>query len=99
MYPLTNISPEPTRRYLIDIKEQKAVFEAMREAGESLLAIFHSHPRTDAAPSVADIDLAFYPEAFYVIVSLAGKSPDVQAFRIDRNRRMVLPVALHITGD
>lgn len=99
VYPMTNVSPEPTRRYLIDVKEQKAVFEAMRNAGESLLAIFHSHPRTEAVPSETDIELAFYPEAFYVIVSLVNEPPDVRAFRIERDSRTVLPVTLMIAGD
>ena len=33
-------------------------------------------------PSQTDINLAFYPEAVYIIVGLAGEEPDVRAFRI-----------------
>jgi hypothetical protein len=33
-------------------------------------------------PSQTDINLAFYPEATYIIVGLAGEDPDVRAFRI-----------------
>ena len=33
-------------------------------------------------PSQTDINLAFYPEALYVIVGVAEEEPDVRAFRI-----------------
>ena len=38
-------------------------------------AIYHSHTRTEPVPSQTDINLAFYPEATYIIVGLAGESP------------------------
>ncbi len=45
-------------------------------------AIYHSHTRTEPVPSQTDINLAFYPEALYFIIGLAGEEPDVRAFRI-----------------
>ena len=35
-------------------------------------AIYHSHTRSDPFPSQTDINLAFYPDALYVIVGLDG---------------------------
>lgn len=96
VYPMSNVSPEPTSRYLIDVKEQKAVFDTMRAVGESPVAIFHSHPRTPAFPSETDIDLAYYPDLVYLIVSLAAEPPDMRGFRIDREVRGVFPVTLQI---
>lgn len=96
VYPLANVSPEPLRRYLIDVKEQKAVLQAMRTSGETPMAVFHSHPRTEAYPSDADIDMAYDPHLTHIIVSLAGLTPDVRAFRIDRATRTVAAVSLLI---
>lgn len=96
VYPLTNVADDPTRRYVIDADEQKATVAAIRKAGRTPLAIFHSHPRTPAYPSDTDVDLAYHPGLVYVIVSLAVEPPNVRAFRIDRKARRVSPVAFHV---
>lgn len=55
----------------------------MRERGEELIAIYHSHPRAkDPEPSATDVRLAYYPSAVYLIVGLAGDEPCVRAFRV-----------------
>ena len=56
----------------------------MRERGEQLLAIYHSHPRSaDPQPSATDVRLAYYPSAVYLIVGLGDPEPCLRAFRID----------------
>ena len=62
--------------------EQYKIQSAIEDAGHELGAIYHSHTRTPPFPSQTDINLAFYPEALYVIVGVAGDEPDVRAFRI-----------------
>ncbi len=37
-------------------------------------------------PSQTDINLAFYPDALYVIVGVAGEEPEVRAFTIRDGR-------------
>jgi proteasome lid subunit RPN8/RPN11 len=55
----------------------------MREAGEDLLAIYHSHPASPAAPSSIDIAEAGYPDAIYLIISLNTKGVlEMRGFRI-----------------
>ena len=55
----------------------------LRDTGESLIAIFHSHPHGPAEPSQTDIRRAYYPEAAHLIVSLAElERPQAAAFRI-----------------
>jgi proteasome lid subunit RPN8/RPN11 len=47
-----------------------------------MLANYHSHPATPARPSVEDIRLAYDPDIFYFIISLATGKPEIKAFRI-----------------
>ena len=54
----------------------------IRQRGEAMLGIYHSHPRTAAYPSPTDVEMAFYPEAIYFIISLAG-AIDLRAFKIN----------------
>ncbi len=66
--------------------EPKALLRAMHDMedrGWDLLAIYHSHPHTEAFPSATDVELAFYPDATYVIVSLQEPDqPTLRAFSI-----------------
>jgi [CysO sulfur-carrier protein]-S-L-cysteine hydrolase len=81
IYPAANAAASPLR-YEIDGPEQYRIQMAIDDEGLDLGAIYHSHTRSDPVPSQTDINLAFYPEALYVIVGLAGEQPDVRAFRI-----------------
>lgn len=65
--------------------EPKQLLRAMREIEDEgwALAIYHSHPHTQAYPSATDIRLAAYPEATYLIVTLQDRDrPDIRAFTI-----------------
>lgn len=67
--PMRSIMPSPDA-YVMDPLQQIEVFARMREQGESLLGIYHSHPGGPPEPSGADVQMAFHPEAAYIIVSL-----------------------------
>jgi len=69
-------------RYEMDGMEQYRIQSAIEDAGQDLGAIYHSHTRSAPIPSQTDINLAFYPEALYVIVGLKGAEPDVRAYSI-----------------
>ncbi len=73
VYPIDNISECPATRFELDPKQQIAAINAMREKGEQLLAIYHSHPTASAEPSQHDIQRANYPDAIYLIISLNTK--------------------------
>jgi proteasome lid subunit RPN8/RPN11 len=51
-------------------------------AGEEFWAIVHSHTHSPARPSPTDLGLAFYPDALYLLVSLAEDEPAANAWRI-----------------
>lgn len=71
-------------RYEMDPKELLQVYKTITDAGEDVVAIYHSHTRTKAFPSQTDINLASgWPDSVYIIVSLEDKDePDVQGFWI-----------------
>ncbi len=70
-------------RYSLSSDDQYRVLKDIEERGEELAAIYHSHTASAAYPSQTDINLAFYPDSLYLIVSLEDESnPDVRAFQI-----------------
>jgi proteasome lid subunit RPN8/RPN11 len=81
VYRAVNAAASPLR-YEIDGAEQYRIQMDIDDAGHDLGAIYHSHTRSKPYPSQTDINLAFYPEALYVIVGLAGEEPEVRAFYI-----------------
>ena len=81
-YELRNNDPS-VLRYNADPQDLLAAMREMWDREWELLAIYHSHTHTPAYPSATDVRLAFYPEAYYVIVSLQEPDlPRVRAFRI-----------------
>jgi proteasome lid subunit RPN8/RPN11 len=60
-----------------------AAFAEMDRLGLDLVGIYHSHTHSPARPSRTDIELAGYPDTYYLIVSLADPArPDLRAFTI-----------------
>jgi proteasome lid subunit RPN8/RPN11 len=83
IYKLTNSAGNPLVTYEAEPEDLFAAQREMRERGESLAAIYHSHPRSaEPFPSETDVRLAYYPDATYLIVGLAGPQPIVRAFAI-----------------
>jgi len=81
LHPARNAAASPLR-YEIDGMEQYRIQSAIEDAGHDLGAIYHSHTRSAPLPSQTDINLAFYPDALYIIVGVAGEEADVRAWRI-----------------
>ena len=82
VYRARNVAPSPKLAYEIDGAEQYKIQMEIEDTGLELGAIYHSHPRTEPYPSQTDINLAFYPDAMYVIVGLRGTQPEVRAYSI-----------------
>lgn len=73
--------------YVMDPREQLRLMDAIDDAGEDLLAIYHSHTRSAAYPSRTDVELAFFGQTLYVIVSLANPDdPEIRAFHLRRDQ-------------
>ena len=82
VYRARNAEASPLR-YNLDPQDQFRIMTEMDERGEELSAIYHSHTASPAYPSQTDINLAAYPDALYLIVSLAEGEKDLRGCRID----------------
>ncbi len=89
--PLTNAAASPFR-YLIDPDEQLRTMLDIDDLDEVVWAIVHSHVASPAVPSDTDVGLAAYPDALYLICSLADVTPHVRGWSIDHG--VVSEVAL-----
>lgn len=63
------MAADPTRNYELAPKEIVRLMREFRAQGLEFLGIYHSHPNGDNVPSPRDIELAYYSEAIYFIVS------------------------------
>jgi [CysO sulfur-carrier protein]-S-L-cysteine hydrolase len=81
VYRARNAEASPLR-YNLDPQDQFRIMSEMDERGEELAAIYHSHIASPAYPSQTDINLAAYPDALYLIVSLVEGEKELRAFRI-----------------
>jgi [CysO sulfur-carrier protein]-S-L-cysteine hydrolase len=81
VYRARNAEASPLR-YNLDPQDQFRIMTKMEERGEELSAIYHSHTASPAYPSQTDINLAAYPDALYLIVSLAEGEKDLRGFEI-----------------
>jgi proteasome lid subunit RPN8/RPN11 len=101
-HPTRNRAASPLR-YEIHPDDLLRVSLAIDDRDEVIWGIVHSHVRSAARPSPTDVGLAFYPDALYVLVSLAEDEADpqtgaesVRAWRIVDEA--VLEVPLEIVG-
>lgn len=78
--------PNAARSMTFYNMDPKGMLVAMNEMDDNewdLLGIYHSHTHTEAYPSPTDVELAFYADAVYLIVSLQDEDqPHVRAYDI-----------------
>jgi proteasome lid subunit RPN8/RPN11 len=81
-YPLTNVLHSHTN-YTIDPTEHFRSLKHADRQGWDLIGVFHSHPHTQAYPSVTDVRLAVEPDWLYVLVGMERfDDPAIRGFRI-----------------
>jgi proteasome lid subunit RPN8/RPN11 len=68
--------------YRIESRDQIRIMNEIDEAGLDLVGIYHSHTSSPAFPSRTDAEQAFWPDAVYVIVSLANPEAEMRGYRI-----------------
>ncbi|MBE3589786.1 MAG: M67 family metallopeptidase [Firmicutes bacterium] len=80
--------------YTVPPREILRFQRRLDEEGLELVAVFHSHPATPAYPSPTDVRLAFYPDAVYLILSLAAEPPVLRGFHIQDGAVREVPVEI-----
>jgi proteasome lid subunit RPN8/RPN11 len=83
---MTNADRSPTF-FRFDPTEQLRLYQAMDDADEEIVVVYHSHTATEAYPSRTDIAYASEPQAHYVLVSTAESGAEqgpvsVRSYRI-----------------
>jgi len=92
-YPVANVARDKKRFFELDPKSQIDAMRAMREHGEELAAIYHSHPDAPPLPSLTDVQQHEYPGVLYLIISLNTKGVlEMRGFQI--HNREIREVAI-----
>lgn len=92
-HPARNAHASPLR-YDVDPEDLVRIVFAIESAGEQLLAVFHSHTRSPAAPSATDVREARY-DAIQMIASVAD--PEAAATDALRAWRVADGRAIEVT--
>lgn len=81
-----NIFASP-KRFEIDGREVLRAMNEFEDEDWELGAIYHSHTHTEPYPSQTDINFAAnWPGLEWVIVGLAGETPEVRCYQIEDGR-------------
>jgi proteasome lid subunit RPN8/RPN11 len=94
--PIKNIHIDPTHSFAFDPEEWTAAFYDMQKNRQTIVGLFHSHPRTEAIPSSSDTK-GFLPasELSYWIVSLQNsEAPHVKPYRLSQGTFIPLQLVL-----
>lgn len=97
-YPGRNKDASPTR-FAMDEGDVLTAIRDIRERGDALGAIVHSHIYGPPTPSRIDLDEAYYPEALMVIVSFATQPSQMRAWHIGQrgDQKIVSDVPIVVT--
>ena len=94
-YPVVNAAADKKHFFVLDPKGQIEAMRVMREHGEELGAIYHSHPDSPPQPSLTDIEQHEYPGVLYLIISIGTKGrPEMRGFHIHGREATEVPIVL-----
>lgn len=88
-HPLGNLARSETR-YQGDPRDLIEAWRWLREHGQEILAIYHSHPRWEAVPSATDLRENHWGEMTHLIVSLLTDPPTMRAWRLSPDSKVEL---------
>ncbi len=91
LYRARNVASERTINYAVDDQTLLKQFE-FEARGETMVAVYHSHPESPAFPSATDARQAYYPDAAYIICSLERpERPVMRAFYLIQSSPEYIP--------
>jgi proteasome lid subunit RPN8/RPN11 len=91
-----NDAASPARRYRINPSDHFDLIRELRGTDRQIVGAYHSHVRTEAAPSATDLAEAWPAPFVYLIVSLKEARPVIRAYVIEEGTP--LPLALATSG-
>src|SRR5271154_4085751 len=95
VFPAENVASNPAKNYEIAPSEIFRMMREFRAAGLDFLGIYHSHPNGENQPSARDIELAYYSEEAYFILSpRPDAAKPVRAFSIREGRAIELEIQI-----
>ena len=80
VYQMASID-KSSKTFFMDPREQLKVMKEITNSGLEMVGIYHSHIEVEPYPSAHDVELAFYPEVSYVIVSTKDNT-NIRSFKI-----------------
>lgn len=93
--PVRNTASNPRQLFEMDERELVNAFRTMRENGENLFAIYHSHPDSAPSPSKKDMQRSGYPDALHLIISLEIKGVlQMRGWRLDDSEPRAVEVGV-----
>ena len=84
-HPTRNADESPYR-YSVHPDDLLQVVLQLEGADDDVVGIYHSHTRSAPYPSRTDVELATWPDAAYLIVSLRSDPAELAAFRLADGR-------------
>ena len=95
VFPAENVATDPAKNYEIAPSEIFRMMREFRAAGLEFLGIYHSHPNGENQPSARDIELAYYSEEVYFILSpRPDAAKPLRAFSIRDGRATELEIEI-----
>lgn len=93
--PVPNTSKLPANHYEMSSTFLLSTLKYCRHNQQNLIAIYHSHPTSEAYPSATDIQMAYYPDALYLIISTKViQNPVINGFHIQQGEVVEIPIFL-----
>ncbi len=88
---LTNRAPTPRTRFFADPQELIAALGGADAQGETLLAVYHSHPDGAAFPSRADVAAAQYDATLLIVTPTETRAFQVGGQHISAVELVITP--------
>lgn len=95
LYNIENIAKEADCAFEMSPSQQISAFKSMRESHEQLFAIYHSHPHSEARPSIKDLQEAPYVDVANIIISLSTQGVlDMRGFIYQKGKAVTLDMTI-----
>ena len=72
VHPSRNLAAEPLRNFEIEPALRLRLQRELRDRGDSVVGLYHSHPDGRAQPSATDLDRAWEPDLAWLITAVQG---------------------------